>query len=260
MMYGLILSAFLCMLSLCFQISRIERSLSPMDLSPPSSPESPPHSPLPSPNKKSTPELSESYQSPKNSPLLTSFSPKPNGVVSLFATSVVDSPQVKLLTTSTQVCKTLEPRETPQASNNTPMDEISSPVTQHNPPPAKLEAATSVPISSQISTSKPTTISIFEDSQPLPVTSETSNSTQDEVSSTIAPPKPRVMKGATRSITLSDLFVKATSSVSGFSHIDIQPAVESPEVGNKMLNGRVTPQKSVRKLSPSQLASFNESL
>lgn len=220
------------MLSLCFQMSRIERSLSPMDLSSSSCSESPLHLPLPL-NKKSTPEPSESYQSPKYSPLLTSYSPN-NGVVSPFTTSIINSPESKLLTASTQVY------ETP--SNNPPLDEVSS-MTPHNPSPANLEVATSVPISYQTSTWGPAAI-FTKDSQPI---SEASNLTPDVVSSAIAPPKPRVMKGATHSISLSDLFVKATSSVSGFSHIDMQPAFETPEVGNKNLSA---PHKPVRKLSP----------
>ena len=186
----------------------------------------------------------------------TSFSPKLNGVAPRFATNVVNSITVKLVTTPTQVCETPEPpRETPQGLNNSPLVEIPSVVTPHNPPPAKLEAATSTTISPQTSTSKPATISTvtIEDSRD---TSKASNPTLYEVSSALAPCKPRVVKGATKStkstITLSDLFVKATSSSSGFSHTDTQAA--SPEVGHKTLNGIVTPQKLVRKLSPSHLS------
>ena len=182
----------------------------------------------------------------------TLFNPKLNGAVPHFATNVVKSPKAKLVTTSTQVCETPEsPREIPQALNNSSLVEISLVETPHNPPPAKLEAPTSVTISPQISTLKPATTSptTFEDSQCLPDTSKTSNPTLYEVSPAIAPCKPRVMMGATKStkstITLSDLFVKATSSASGFSHTDIQAA--PPEVGNKILNGIVTPQRPVRK-------------
>ena len=230
-----------------------------MDLSSSSCSESPLHSPLPSPNKKSTSEPSESYQSP----VQRSISPKPDGAVPCFATNVDNSPEVKLVTTSTQVFKTPEPpRETPQSSSNSPLVDASSEVTPHNPPPAKLEAATS--ISPQNSTSKPaaTSNTNFEDSQFLQDASNTSNPTLNGVSLSIAPFKPRVMKGATKStkssISLSDLFVKATSSASGFSQNDIQAG--SPEVGNKLLNGIVTPQRPVCKLSPLELFDSNKLL
>ena len=200
-----------------------------------------------------------------DSPVPTSFSPKLNGVMPRFVTNVVNSSEVKLVTTPTQVCEISEPpRETPQALNNSPLVEASSVLTPHNPPPAKLEADTSITISPQTSTSKPESISAmtFEDSQSPRDTSKTSNPTQYEVSSAIEHSKPRVMKGATKTtkstITLSDLFVKATSSASGFSHTDIQAS--SPEVGNKILNGMVTPQRPVRKLSPSQLSDSNKVL
>ena len=193
-----------------------------------------------------------------NSPVLTSFSPKLNGVLPSCATDVVNSPEVKLVSTSTQVCETHEPpRETPQALNSSPLIEVPPVVTSHNPPPAKLEAPTSITISPQTSTSKlaTTPTMTFEDSQFLRNTSKTSNSTLTEVSSAVEPFKPRVLKGAIKSTksttTLSDLFVKATSSASGFSHTDIQAV--SPEVGNKILNGIVIPQRPVRKLSTSHL-------
>ena len=188
----------------------------------------------------------------------TSFIPKLNGAMPRFATNV-SSPEV---TTSTQVCDIPEPPcETPQALNNSHLVEVSSVVTPHNPAPAKLEAAITITISPQTSTSKLSTTT-FEDSQFLRDTSKTSNATLYEASSAIVPCKPRVMMGATKStkstITLSDLFVKATSSASGSSHTDIQAA--SPEVGNKILNGIVTSQRPVRKLPPSQLSDSNKLL
>ena len=224
-----------------------------MDLSSPSCSDSPLHPSSPPPNKKSTTDLSERYQSPINIPVLTSFSPKLNGLVPHCATNVVNSPQVKLVSTSAQACESPEPpRETPQALNNTPLVEEPSVVSSHNPSPAKLEAASSVTNSPESSTSKPATTStttIIEDSQSLQDTSKTSNPTSLEVSSAFDEPfKPRVLKGATKSakstVTLSDLFVKATSSASGFPLTDSQAA--SPEVGKKMLNGIVIPQRPVR--------------
>ncbi|KAF8810071.1 hypothetical protein BYT27DRAFT_7336859 [Phlegmacium glaucopus] len=226
-------------------ISRIERSLSPMDLGSPSCSESPVNSPLPLLSRNPTPEPSITCQLPEKSPVSTSFSPKPNGVVSRFATSAANSSEVNLVTTSSKVFENF--CEPPKPSYNLPSDEGSSSVTPHKPPSAILEAATPIAISPKTSTSKPFTTSTktFEDSQPLRDTPKASDSTLDEVSSAITPREslPRVMKGATRSITLSDLFVKATSSVSGFSHTDTQAAVESPEVGNKILNGIVAPQR-----------------
>ena len=201
------------------------------------------------------PAQSESYQSPINSPVPTLFNPKLNGAVPHFATNVIKSPKVKLVSASTQICETPEPPRETQALRNSPLVEVSSVVTPHNPPPAKLEAATPITIPPQTSTSNPaaTSTTTFEDSRCLPDTSKTSNPTPYEVSPANASCKPRVMTGATKStkstITLSDLFVKATSSASGFSLTGIQPA--SSEVGNKTVNGIVTPQRPVRKLSPS---------
>jgi hypothetical protein len=223
-----------------------------MDLSSPSCSESPLHPPSPSLNKKSTPEPSERYQSPINSQVLTSFSPKLDGVVPRCTTNVVNSPEVKLVTTSTQVCETPEPpREPLEALSDPPLVEAPSRVTSHNPPPDKLEAATSITNSPQTPTWKPETTYTMtnQDFKNLRETCKTSNPTLYKVPSAIAEPfKPHVLKGATRptksTITLSDLFVKATSSASGFSHADSQAA--SPEVGNKILNGIVDPQGPVR--------------
>ena len=218
-----------------------------MDLSSPSCSDSPVHPSSPSPNKKSTPDLSKRYQSPINTPVLTSFSPKLNGVVPHCATNVVNTPEVKLVSTSAQVCESTEPPRETQALNNAPLVEEPSVVTSHNPSTAKLEAASSINISPQTSTSEPATTSAttFEDSQFLRDTSKTSNPTSLEVSE---PFKPRVLRGPTKpaksTITLSDLFVKATSSASGFSLTDSHAA--SPEAGNKMSNGIVIPQRPVR--------------
>lgn len=210
----------------------------------------------------STPEPSKTYQLPDKSPVLTSFSPKLNGVVFDFV-SVASSPEANPVTTSTQVFDDLEPpRETPEVLNNSPLEEVSSVETHHKSPSSIPEATIPVVIPPKSSTSTPATTSTktSEDSRPLRDIPKTSDSTLDEV---ITPRKlpPRVMKGATHSITLSDLFVKATSSVSGFSHMDdSQVVVESPEVGNKTLNGIVAPQKAVRRLSSSRLTDSDELL
>lgn len=193
--------------------------------------------------------------------MLTSFSPKLNGVVFDFV-SVASSPEANPVTTSIQVFDDPEPpRETPEVSNNSPLEEVSSVETHHKSPSSIPEATIPVVISTSTPETTPTKTS--EDSRPLRDIPKTSDSTLDEVSSVITPRKlpPRVMKGATHSITLSDLFVKASSSVSGFSHMDdSQVAVESPEAGNKTLNGIVAPQKAVRRLSSSRLTDSDELL
>ena len=196
--------------------------------------------------------------------MLTAVSSKPNGIVSHFATSA-NSPEVNPIPISTKVLETPEPpRKSSKASNNSPLDEVSSAATLQTLPPVIVKATTPVPICPETSMSNPATTftKTLEDSQPLRDTSQTSNLTLDGVSSLITPPKlsPRVMKGATHSISLSDLFVKATSSASGFLHIDTQATVESSEGGNKTLNGIAAPQKPVRRLSLSWLAKSDELL
>ena len=229
-----------------------------MDLSSPSCSESPVHSPLLSPNKNSMLDSPKVYQ--LQSPVSPSFSLKPNGVVSRFATSVFNSPEVQHVTASTQNFETLEPPcEAPRASNNPPLNEVSSAVTPYKPQSAMLEVA-SPALQTLTAKHAITSFQTFENSQPL---RSIPNSTLDETPA-FMPPKlpPRDIKGPTRtthSITLSDLFVKATSSASGFSHTDIQ-VVEPSKVGNNTSNGIVAAQEPVRRLSPSQLADSNKLL